>query len=194
MELFFRSIVTLNCSRFSLFSTPRKFRVRFHAKTCHVSLEATRRARGESGPGGMEVFRSSRGDRRQKRKNRERERERERESEKEREGAKKASLGVPRYGFFSTREEEKRREVETAADSTDSERTRLQHGRYFEVPTFCRWSLSLSLSPSGLTLFQLTLASSVSSRRISLALPLRVQSRPYSFSAVVRTRFSRSSP
>ena len=50
--------------------------------------------------------------------------------------------------FFSTREEEKRREVETASDSTDSERTRLQHGRYFEVPTFCRCSLSLSLSPS----------------------------------------------
>lgn len=61
----------------------------------------------------------------------------------------KAGRVSPRgMAFFSTSEEEKRREVETVADSTDSERTKLPHGRYFEVPTFSRWSFALYLALS----------------------------------------------
>lgn len=64
--------------------------------------------------------------------------------EKRRQGACPPAV----WPFFSTFEEEKRREVETVADSTDSERTRLSHGRYFEVPTFSRWSFALYLALS----------------------------------------------
>lgn len=66
--------------------------------------------------------------------------------DKNREKRRQSACPLRGMAFFSTSEEEKRREVETVADSTDSERTRLPHGRYFEVPTFSRWSFALYLA------------------------------------------------
>lgn len=69
--------------------------------------------------------------------------------------------------FFITREEEKRREVVTGNvygtyTCSEANSEAVAHGRYFEVPTFNRWSFSLCLTLSTHP------RSSLSSPRISL--------------------------
>ena len=148
----------------------KKFRGRFHAKrvTSLAESEMARRARrsrrGEDGKPRRDesFFRSSRGDRRQKRIKRERERGK-------REGRPRCSAVWPFFPLAKKKSGEKWKQRRIAQTPSEPGCNTVDILKYLLSAAVL--SLSLSLSLSGLTLSRLTLASSVSSRRISLALP-----------------------